>query len=292
MNKKIKIFLTGGGGFIGRNILEQLGEKYEFIFPSSEELDLTDADKVDSFFKAYSPDIVLHAANLGGKRNDLGPDKVVFLNLQMFFNIVRNKEYFGRMIMFGSGAEYDKRFDIINASEEDFDRRAPVDQYGFYKYICAKYAARTDFITHLRFFGVYGKYEDYRIRFISDSICRALSDLPLTINQNVLFDYLYVDDAVKILEKIIDNKPKDTFYNIGSGKREDLLSIAKIVLEETGKDLPIKIAKAELNKEYTCNADKLKNEFKDIKFTDTREAVRLMVGYYKSILSNIDINKF
>ena len=57
-----KILLTGGSGFIGKNILESfLVEKYELIAPSSHELDLLDTDCVNKFFKGKEFDIILHA---------------------------------------------------------------------------------------------------------------------------------------------------------------------------------------------------------------------------------------
>ena len=49
---KKKILLTGGSGFIGRNILESfLVEKYDICHPSRKELNLTDSDSVKNYFK-------------------------------------------------------------------------------------------------------------------------------------------------------------------------------------------------------------------------------------------------
>lgn len=44
------ILLTGGNGFIGRNIRESfLMEKYNILFPSSRELNLSDENSVDDY---------------------------------------------------------------------------------------------------------------------------------------------------------------------------------------------------------------------------------------------------
>lgn len=57
------ILLTGGNGFIGRNIRESfLMEKYNILFPSSRELNLSDENSVDDYFKQHTVDIVIHAA--------------------------------------------------------------------------------------------------------------------------------------------------------------------------------------------------------------------------------------
>ena len=64
----MKIFLTGGGGFIGRHIQEQLGGKYNLLAPSHSELDMSDGPAVHAFLEKHKPDIILHAATIGGNR--------------------------------------------------------------------------------------------------------------------------------------------------------------------------------------------------------------------------------
>lgn len=45
----MNIFLTGGSGFMGRNILESLSGKYNIIAPSHRGLELTNEDAVTDF---------------------------------------------------------------------------------------------------------------------------------------------------------------------------------------------------------------------------------------------------
>jgi len=289
MNKKIlkKIFLTGGNGFIGKNIIEDLGKKYDFLAPTEKELDLTKTEAVYDFLKEKKVEIVLHTANLGGVRKEKENPDAIFINLKMFFNLVRAKDFYKRMIMFGSGAEYDKRRSIINIKENDFDKYVPSDQYGFYKYICSKYAETVDYINHIRLFGVYGKYERYQTRFISNAICRTLFNLPININQNVFFDYLYVKDLVKIIEGFIKRKPKYKFYNIGRGKPIDLSTIANKIILLSGKKIPIIIKKSGLNNQYTCNTSRFLSEFPNFKYTNFDKSLEEMFKYYKASISKI-----
>lgn len=47
-----KILLTGGSGFIGRNLRESfLASKYDITAPTHSELDLLDTRSTDEFFK-------------------------------------------------------------------------------------------------------------------------------------------------------------------------------------------------------------------------------------------------
>lgn len=64
------ILLTGGSGFIGRNILESpLVEKYLIDAPSSKELNVADEKSVAQYFVSHHPDIVIHAAVKPTHRN-------------------------------------------------------------------------------------------------------------------------------------------------------------------------------------------------------------------------------
>ena len=65
-----KILLTGGSGFIGRNLRESfLSGKYEICAPTHAQLDLTDTRAADEFFAKNSFDCVLHAGVKPGHRN-------------------------------------------------------------------------------------------------------------------------------------------------------------------------------------------------------------------------------
>ncbi len=283
----MKILLTGGSSFIGRNIKEQLGDTFDILAPAHSELDLTDGEAVYNFLQKNLVDIVIHAANVGGNRKRPADD-IVGVNLKMFFNLVRAKPFFKRMIMLGSGAEYDKQQPLVKVFETDFDKHVPGDEYGFYKYVCSQYAAKVDYITHLRLFAVFGKYEDYETRFISNAICRALLKEPITMRQNVMFDYLYIDDFIRILKQIILQQPTETFINIGRGEAVDLKTLAKKIIEKIGYEVPVQIAGEGWAKEYSCDIARLRQLTPDIQFTSIDTAIVGLINYYKSILSDID----
>lgn len=286
--QKLRIFLTGGSSFIGRNFIEQLGKTFEIIAPARAELDLTDSEAVYEFLEKNPVDVVVHAANVGGNRKRQNVVGSTQINLKMFFNLVRAKSFFSRMIMLGSGAEYDKQQSLVKVKESDFDKHVPADEYGFFKYACSQYAAKVDFITHLRLFAVFGKYEDYETRFISNAICRALLKAPVTMRQNVMFDYLFIDDLINILEKFIVEQPKETFINVGRGEAIDLKTLAEKVLEKIGYEVPIQVANDGWAKEYSCDVTRLNQIFPGITYTPIDSAIAQLVAYYKTVLPNLN----
>ncbi|MEI6378634.1 MAG: NAD-dependent epimerase/dehydratase family protein [Candidatus Falkowbacteria bacterium] len=290
--KNKRTLLTGGSGFIGRNIVEQLGHKHELIVPTRLDLDLADAEAVLNFIKEANVDLVIHSANIGGNRKQLGLQGVTQGNLRIFYNIIRAKKYYSRLVVLGSGAEYDKSSVITMVKESDFEKSVPKDEYGFSKYAMAKYAENVDYITHLRIFGVYGKYEDYQTRFISNSICKALLGLPVTIKQDVYFDYLFINDFVRIIDRIISDNDllSNKFYNLGTGRPVSLMSLANIIIRELDNSSFIKIASEGLGKEYSANTDLLMSELKDFEFTSHETAIKELIEYYKVEVANIDRN--
>ncbi|MCX7905293.1 MAG: NAD(P)-dependent oxidoreductase [Elusimicrobiales bacterium] len=295
---KKKILLTGGSGFIGKNILESyLAEKYEILAPSHEELDLLDERKVKDFFASYLYfDIVIHGACKPGHRNAKHPELVFYENTLMYYNLIKNRERFNKMFVLGSGAIYDMRYDIKKVSEEYFGTHIPVDQHGFSRYIIYKDIEKREGIFDLRIFGIFGKYEDYSIRFISNMICKAIFNLPLTMKQNRVFDYIWIEDFIKILDMLIEKKDelKYNTYNITPNSSIELLKLAEMVLVITSKDLPIILNNKTMGLEYSGDNSRLKKEIGEIFFTDFENSIKKLYNWYllNKDFINIEFLKF
>ena len=263
-----KILLTGGSGFIGRNILESyLSEKYEIIAPSHSELPLENTEHVDNYFKRNNFDIVLHTAVKPGHRNAKDTTNLFYTNVRMFENLERHKDKFGKFINFGSGAIYDVSANNSGVTEEDIYKNLGKDDHSFCKYVVHKQIDHLDNFIDLNIFGIFGKYEDYAIRFISNACCKALFDLPITLRQNRRFSYLDVNDLPQILECFIENNVKHKSYNIVPNNYVELKDIAYLIKEFSQKNLEINIANNGYGLDYWGNNTRLMKEFPQIKFT-------------------------
>ncbi len=278
---KIRVMITGRTGFMGRNLVEQLRPVHDVLAPTHQELDLLDETAIRHFFERHQVDVVVHAAVAPGHRNAKDPTNLVFKNTRMFFNLVRNTHRFGKLIHLSSGGVYDLRHCVPKAREDFFDQHVPSDESGFSKYLCSKYVERANGnIVELRPFGVFGKYEDYEIRFISNAMCKTLFDLPITIKQNRRFDYVYVDDLVRIVNWFITHEGKHKSYNVTPEAAIELAELARMVLEISGKRLEIVVAKAGMGPEYSGDNSRLRAELSTVEFTPLREAVRKLYGWY------------
>ncbi len=107
----MRVFLTGGAGMVGRNILEHPAAKEkEFFAPTLHELNLFDYAAVKSYIEKVRPDIIVHAAGRVGGIHANMANPVAFLleNLDMGRNLVWSARQCGvrNLINLGSSCMY------------------------------------------------------------------------------------------------------------------------------------------------------------------------------------------
>ncbi|HIF9419448.1 TPA: GDP-L-fucose synthase family protein [Photobacterium damselae] len=107
----MKIFLTGGTGMVGRNIIALAIEQgHEVYAPSRSELNLASIADIKAYLEEITPDVVIHCAGLVGgiQANIEAPYDFCFENLQMGTNIVHASHLAGvsKLINLGSSCMY------------------------------------------------------------------------------------------------------------------------------------------------------------------------------------------
>lgn len=118
----MKILLTGGGGMVGRNILEhEWSGRYEIIAPPSAQLNLLDRMSVDKLLLSEKPDLIVHLAGMVGgiQANVAQPVKFLVDNMQMGLNILMASKAHKvkRFMNLGSSCMYPR--DAKNPLSED-----------------------------------------------------------------------------------------------------------------------------------------------------------------------------
>lgn len=286
-----KILLTGGNGFIGKNIQESfLAEKYEIIAPRSFELNLSDTASVDAYFQKHTFDVVLHAAVKPSHRNAKDPTNLFYTNVRMFENLVRHTDKFGKLINFGSGAVYDVSADNRMVTEDQIGQRCGKDDHSFCKYVVHKRIESLKNVLDLNIFGIFGPHEDWEIRFISNAICKTLFDLPITLRQNRRFSYLYVKDLMPILDFFIEHDVKYKCYNITPNAQTELLDAALTVERLGGKGNGVIVANDGYGLNYSGSNARLRAEMPGLTFTPLEQAVKELFMYYQNIQNKLDKN--
>jgi nucleoside-diphosphate-sugar epimerase len=283
------VFVTGSSGFIGKNVVQYLQDRYDIIAPKHKELDLLAQNDVNKLFKDNDIDYLIHCANIGGTRKNRDARGILDKNLRIFYNIAENQRRFNKMIHLGSGAEYNKDSAPPRVAEEYFGKNIPVDEYGFSKYIMSKYIENSKKMYCLRLFGIFGRYEDYEFKFISNAILKNLLHMPINIRQNVFFDWLYIDDLLHVLDHFLINDPAYRVYNVTTGVTTDLVSICKIINQLSDFESEIIVENEGLNLEYSGDNRRLLDEMDGFQFKSLEESIKDLMDYYKAILHEIDV---
>ena len=118
----MSILITGGEGFVGRNLAEKFVSKgYPVLSPTLAELDLTNSDDVKQYMESNPVETVIHCATTLRDGTSY-PVNTCENNLRMFFNIQRQLNPAVKMINLGSGSEYSRANWHRKMSEEFFDR--------------------------------------------------------------------------------------------------------------------------------------------------------------------------
>ena len=267
------VLITGSGGFIGGNLKEYLQDKYKLLTPRSYELNLLDRDAVEEYFNAHNIDFVVHCSTVGGVRGVEDKDTTIEDNLCMVENILDNKRSDAGVILFGSGAMYDRKRDLHRVKEEEIGKNIPSELYGESKMLISQKVKDRDDVLCLNIFGCYGKGEKPN-RFPSYAIAQNIKHKPIEINRDVVFDYLYINDLVKIIEYFIEHKSKYNIMNVTPNVSISLKNIAELVNEISEYKSEIIIKTPEMNFEYTGDNSRLTEQLPDFVFTSYKQGLK------------------
>lgn len=276
----MNILLTGSGGFIGKNLKEYLAKTYNLLYPRSFELNLVNRDEVEAYFKNNDIDFIIHCSSTGGYRTQTDKNTTVEENVVMVENLLNCKKENARVILFGSGAMYDKNRDLKRVEEKEIGQYEPKDLYGKSKLLISELIKNREDILCLNIFGCYGKYEK-ETRFPTYAIKQNLEHKPIIINQNVIFDYLYIDDLCHIIGYFINYKPENNIINITPDLSISLVEISEIINKISDYKSEIIVKNPNMNFEYTGLNSILKQEFPQVKFTSYQEGLKHLFIHIK-----------
>ena len=266
----MKFLVTGGAGFIGHNvvrILESQGHEcividtctdYGFI-PKAEltylvdnrlkriksrirSIDIRESTFVDTIFKTYEPEVVIHMASFPRQ-------KVVEQNPVLASDVMSN----GLINLLEKSKKYAvKKFVYISSSmvygdfEADVDETAqcnPIGQYGIMKFMGEKLVedySRRGCFDHvvIRPSAVYGEW-DVEDRVVSKFMTKAMRGEILKVNgPDEILDFTYVEDTAQgIVLAATKGSANGNIYNITRSEQRqwNLKDAAELAIKIAGQ---------------------------------------------------------
>jgi len=254
-----KILVTGGAGFIGTNLVNELQSRGHEVLAADlynterdnyVRADVKNFRQIERIFEKNSFDYVYHLAAEYGRCN--GEDYYENLwqtNCIGTKNMLRlqEKRKF-RMIFFSSAEVYG---DFEGKMSEDVRVNNPIrDTYQMNDYAITKWAGELMCLNSATMFGTetvrvrpvncYGPYEHYTPYrgFIPKFIFHALHNKPYTVFKGHKRIIDFVEDSCRTWANIVDNFIPGEVYNVG-GKPEwemDIKEYSDLILSATGRD--------------------------------------------------------
>ena len=244
----MKVFITGGSGFIGlalvKHLLEQRHEvkvldlrKPDIEHKNLEFINKSIMDELSEDIKGC--DIVYHfAALLGVDNSDNKPLETMRINLEGSVNVFKSAIEAGvKDMLFSSSSEVYGNPRELPIREDS--AKGPVSAYGVSKLAAEIYARgyNHDYGTNIkiaRFFNVYGPMQSDNF-VVSIFLNNALQNKPLKVfgDGSQTRCFTYVGDVIDGILKVVEKGKTGEAYNIGNNHPTTILQLAETVKEIT-----------------------------------------------------------
>ena len=232
INKKL-ILLTGGNGRFAK-ILKNKNKKLNIYFAKKKECNILDLNSLEKIIKKTKPKIIMHCAGMSRPMiaHEKNISKSIDLNIIGTSNVVKMcKKYKIKLIYFSTGYVYEG----VKGNYSENDPVKPFNNYGLSKLggECAVSMYKNSLILRL-----------------------TMTEKPFLFKKaytNLKSNYMFHEDVVEILDKLIDIKG---IVNVG-GKSKSIYSFARMYNKKVKKAKITKRTSMPLNQ--TMNTKKLYN---------------------------------
>lgn len=247
-----KILITGANGYIASNIASCLSDDYDLTLTTRQNLEVTNAEEVDNFFKDKYFDVVFHTAIKGGSRLAEDLPEYVHTNLSMHFNILRNEKHYGKYISFGSGAELDRAYSMNESS--NYISSLALDPYGMSKNLIAKSGYFSDKFYNIRIFNIFN-HNELKTRMIKGNILRYIQKQNISVFDNRFMDFMYFDDFMKIIKYYIETENPQKDCNCSYQEKFTLYDVAQIINNLDSHKVEVELENTKLKNSYVGKYD-------------------------------------
>ncbi len=226
--------ITGGSGFIGRNIVQMTGG---IPYDLKDGFDILDIFTLEKVIRENNIKKIFHCAAKISVPESFQKEKEYFeTNVRGLQNIIQIAEKYNIKIVFSSSASV---YGEYNRPVREDDKLNPQSPYAENKRQGEELLKKTKLsYVILRYFNVYGGGQSKEYAgVISNFIDRALKDEDIVINGdgNQVRDFVFVEDVARanILAMNSNTSYPDNVFNVGGGKEITINELAGEIIKLT-----------------------------------------------------------
>jgi GDP-L-fucose synthase len=252
-----RIVLTGGGGFLGRHVREELvaqGARDVFV-PRRSEFDLTEEVAVERLYREHPSDVVIHlAAVVGGiGANRDNPGRFLYDNLTMGVHLMEHARRVGveKFVSIGTICSYPK-FTPVPFHEDDLWSGYPEETnapYGLAKKMLlvqgqayrAQYGMNAIHLLPVNLYGPWDNFDPESSHVIPALILKCQeaietggSEITCWGDGSPTREFLYVQDCARAIVAATRDYDSGEPVNIGAGFEISIRELASLVAELMG----------------------------------------------------------
>jgi GDP-L-fucose synthase len=302
-----RVVVTGGGGFLGRHIVDELGRAgcRQVIVVRSDTYDLRDPADVTRLFRVQGPDIVIHAAAVVGGigANRARPADFFFENALMGIQVIdaARRHKTGKIVVLGTVCAYPK-FAKVPFSEDDLWLGYPEETnapYGIAKKAMLvqcqayreQYGLNAIYLLPVNLYGPLDHFDPQSshvipalIRKCVEAVESGARRIELWGDGSATREFLFVRDAARAIVAATQRYDKGDPVNIGSGKEISILDLAQLIAEITGfrGELVWDPSKPNGQPRRCLDVTRAKREFGFEASTSLREGLTETIDWYKA----------
>jgi UDP-glucose 4-epimerase len=230
----MKILVTGSAGFLGSYVSNHL-PGHQVHAATRRQLDLTNLGAVTALLKRNRYDVVINCAVAGREQLRSYEHAIYANNLESFYNLAVNNQWYNKLINIGSGAEFDIDQDIDQVDEMEIWNRRPQYSYGQSKNIIARFSDDLPKTTTLRLFGCFDPSESPN-RLLKRFSAAVGNQLPFTLDQDRYFDMVSAQDFMHVIKAVINGTIQDRDLNVVYDQKYRLSDILMLYSKLQGFD--------------------------------------------------------
>jgi len=226
----VRVLVTGASGFVGHHLVPRLADEGWEVTATDRELDVTDAQAVDSFLGELQPDAILHlAAQSSVPLSFREPEltyRVNFIGVRTLLEATRRRAPTARFLLVSTS-------DIYGSSapgSAPFDEAAPLRPRSPYSrtkaaadLLAGTYRERGLAVIRVRPFNHTGPGQ--REAFVLPSFARQVASIAAGTSEPILRvgnldsvrDFLDIDDVVEAYVRLLGPEVPTDVYNIARG---------------------------------------------------------------------------